>query len=86
MKFISYLNDNEEDQLALLIDYMAYDIQLLDDLFPSNMSEFLFDSTDLLIALKEFDEKLNNNPKKPAFGKAIEARAVGFWRFCLVRW
>lgn len=60
MKLISYLNDAEEDSLALLVDNKAYDLKKLNKSLPDNMLDFLFEGDEAMKLAKEAEAKIKN--------------------------
>ncbi len=58
MKLISYLSDDEEDRLAILVDGKAYDANQLDKRLADNMADFLFDGEEAMNLAKSLDKKI----------------------------
>lgn len=57
MKLISYLSEDEEDRLAILVDGKAYDTQQLDRRLADNMADFLFDGDESMQLAKSLEKK-----------------------------
>ena len=55
MKLISYLSEDEEDRLAILVDGKAYDTQQLDKRLADNMADFLFDGDESMQLAKSLE-------------------------------
>ncbi len=58
MKLISYLSEDEEDRLAILVDGKAYDTQQLDRRLADNMADFLFDGDESMQLAKSLEKKI----------------------------
>ncbi len=58
MKLISYLSEDEEDRLAILVDGKAYDTQQLDRRLADNMADFLFDGDESMQLSKSLEKKI----------------------------
>ncbi|CAN5245856.1 fumarylacetoacetate hydrolase family protein [soil metagenome] len=58
MKLISYLSEDEEDRLAILVDGKAYDTQELDKRLADNMADFLFDGEEAMQLAKSLEKKI----------------------------
>lgn len=72
MKLISYLNEKELDQLAILVDKFAYDTNVCDAGLPANMSDFLWEGEDMLELAKECDKKIKSGKIGRSQGKPVE--------------
>ncbi|GIV34663.1 MAG: fumarylacetoacetase [Chitinophagales bacterium] len=72
MKLISYLSENETDQLAILIDQTAYDVDVLDESLPGTMSDFLWEGPEAINLAKEYEKKIRSGALKPDFGKPVD--------------
>lgn len=73
MKLISYLNEKELDQLAILVDRFAYDTNLCDANLPSNMSDFLWEGEEAMQLAKECDKKIRSGKIARTQGKPLES-------------
>lgn len=73
MKLISYLNEKELDQLAILVDRFAYDTNVCDASLPSNMSDFLWEGEEAMQLAKECDKKIRSGKITRAQGKPLES-------------
>lgn len=60
MKLISYFKNEEADQVAILVDGKAYDLNKLDERLPDNMQDFLFEEEEGMELAKEYDRKIKN--------------------------
>lgn len=58
MKLISYLSEDEEDRLAILVDGKAYDTNQLDKRLADNMADFLFDGDEAMQLAKSLEKKI----------------------------
>jgi len=58
MKLISYLNESEVDQLAILVDDKLYNTQLLDSSLESNMGDFLWDGKNAMDKAIKLNEEI----------------------------
>lgn len=58
MKLISYLSEDEEDRLAILVDGKAYDTHDLDKRLADNMADFLFDGDEAMQLAKSLEKKI----------------------------
>lgn len=78
MKLISYLSEDEEDRLAILVDDKAYDVNTLDASLADNMADFLFGGDEAMNKAKALDKKIKAGDKvkaKPLNLKDIELLA-----------
>lgn len=73
MKLISYLNERELDQLAILVDGIAYDSNLCDSRLPANMSDFLWEGDDAMNLAKECEIKIKSGKIAKSQGKPVDA-------------
>ncbi len=64
MKLISYLSEDEEDRLAILIDGKAYDTNDLDRRLADNMADFLFDGEEAMQLAKSLEKKIKEGKVK----------------------
>ncbi len=69
MKLISYLNENEVDQLAILDGDLAYDLNELDKELPENMSDFLWAGDDAMELAKECERNIKSGRTGKGQGK-----------------
>lgn len=58
MKLVSYLSEDEEDRLAILIEGKAYDTKQLDKRLADNMADFLFDGEEAMTLAKSLEKKI----------------------------
>ena len=72
MKLISYLNEEEVDQLAILVDNIAYDTGSLDGSLANNMGDFLWDGEEAMNLAKKYEEKIRQGEIDKGLGKPIE--------------
>lgn len=72
MKLISYLNEKEIDQLAVLEGNLAYDMNELDPSLPDNMSDFLWAGEEAMNAAKECMAKIKSGKTPKGQGKPVE--------------
>ncbi|MDX2002309.1 MAG: fumarylacetoacetate hydrolase family protein [Chitinophagales bacterium] len=72
MKLISYLADDEEDHLAILVDGIAYNAHKLDKRIPDNMSDFLFEGEEGMAWAKELDQKIKSGKVNASQGMKLE--------------
>lgn len=72
MKLISYLNEEEEDRLAILVDGKAYDMCKLDKRLPDNMLDFLFEGDEAMKLAKEYNNKIKDGAIPETKGKSLD--------------
>lgn len=64
MKLISYFDTKaERDQLAILVDRLAYNTDALDRKLPNNMTEFLWGEETTMVLAKAYDAKIKAGEK-----------------------
>jgi fumarylacetoacetate (FAA) hydrolase len=61
VKLVSYIQ-GEEDRLGLLMDEKVYDVHQMDNEFPDNMLEFLWEGPDIMNRLKEYARNISMQP------------------------
>lgn len=76
MKLISYLNEKELDQLAILVDQFAYDTNVCDAGLPANMNDFLWEGDDAMELAKECEKKIKSGKIGRSQGKPVETLQV----------
>lgn len=64
MKLVSYLNNQDEDELGILIDDAVYSLNKLDKSLPANMSDFLFEGKPVMQKAKKLAKEIEANPTK----------------------
>ena len=72
MKLVSYYNDEEVDQLAILVDNIAYDTGSLDKSLAYNMGDFLWDGEEAMTLAKKYELQIKDGKIDKAKGKAVE--------------
>lgn len=73
MKLITYYNPKEEvEQLAILVDGLAYDMHRLHKDLPDNMTEFLWGEDKSMVLAKAFDAKIKAGEKVRAIGIPVD--------------
>src|SRR5688572_28834234 len=73
MKLISYLNEKEVDQLAILEGKLAYDLSELDNSIPDSISEFLWAEEEAMELARECEAKIKSGKISKESGKAVES-------------
>lgn len=58
MKLVSYLNEDEEDRVAIFHNDIVYDLNLLDKTLPDNMADFLWEGDSAMNKAKKINEKI----------------------------
>lgn len=71
MKLISYLTENDVDQLAILVDDKAYDADALDKELPDNMGDFLWEGEEAMALAKDYEQKIKASDIDSSLGKPV---------------
>jgi fumarylacetoacetate (FAA) hydrolase len=72
MKLVSYLADDEEDHLAILVGDHAYDLSRLDKRIPDNMADFLFEGDEGFDMARAIEKKIKEGKVNPNQGRDIK--------------
>ncbi len=72
MRLISYLSENETDQLAMLVNGLAYDLSALDESLPDTMLDFLWEGEEASKLAKDYEKKIKSGALEKEIGKPLE--------------
>ena len=72
MKLISYLTEQEEDRVAILVDGKAYDVNRCDKSLPDNMSDLLFEEDEAMDKLQTLEKRIMAGKVSPNNAKELD--------------
>lgn len=71
MKLVSYLNEEDEDRVALYHEDVIYDLQQADKSLPDNMSDFLWEGEQGMSKAQKVQEKILSGSINPKFSQSV---------------
>jgi len=71
MKLVSYLNELEEDRVAIFHNDVVYDLNTLDKSLPDNMADFLWEGDEAMNRAKKLNAKILNGEIKESRGMKL---------------
>jgi fumarylacetoacetate (FAA) hydrolase len=71
MKLVSYLSETDEDRVAIFHNDIVYDLNMLDQSLPDNMSDLLWESDVAMNKARKLNEKILDGTIKENLGMKV---------------